>query len=148
MSRRSYQKSTRRGKQHKRTRGRRPDVAVQLSLCHEELMAMMQDSLESFATEMGLRIAAKLLEEEVFRRCGPRYEHRVLRELTRHGRQRGVVTLAGQKLPIQRRARAADRRPRRSRVGDLRSAASAMRRCPRHACEGWSGAFRPAITKA
>jgi putative transposase len=102
MSRRSYQKNTRRGKQHKRSRGRRPDVAVQLPLCHEELMAMMQNSLESFATEMGLRIAGKLLEEEVLRRCGPRYEHRALRDLTRYVRQRGVVTLAGQKLPIER----------------------------------------------
>ncbi|MEX2309191.1 MAG: hypothetical protein WD738_16445 [Pirellulales bacterium] len=77
-------------------------MAVQLPLCREELMAMMQDSLESFAAEMGLRIAAKLLEEEVLRRCGPRYRHSADRQLTRYGRQRGVVTLAGQKLPIER----------------------------------------------
>jgi transposase-like protein len=77
-------------------------VVVQLPLCREELMAMMQDSLASFATEMGLRIAAGLLEEEVLRRCGPRYRHSADRQLTRYGRQRGVVTLAGQKLPIRR----------------------------------------------
>jgi transposase-like protein len=72
-------------------------------------MALMQDSLASFATEMGLRIASKLLEDEVDRRCGPRYEHRADRELTRYGRQRGVVMLAGQKLPIDRpRVRSSD----------------------------------------
>jgi transposase-like protein len=72
-------------------------------------MALMQDSLASFATEMGLRIAGKLLEDEVDRRCGPRYERRAGRDLTRYGRQRGVVTLAGQKLPIARpRVRRAD----------------------------------------
>lgn len=102
MSRRSYQKSTKQGKQREARRRRRAGVAIQLPLCREELMAMMQDSLASFATEMGLRIAGQLLEDEVLRRCGPRYEHRADRELTRHGRQRGVVTLAGQKLPIAR----------------------------------------------
>jgi transposase-like protein len=62
----------------------------------------MQDSLASFATEMGLRVAAKLLEDEVDRRCGQRYEHQPNRQLTRYGFQRGVVTLAGQKLPVAR----------------------------------------------
>jgi transposase-like protein len=77
-------------------------MAVQLPLCREELVQLMQDSLASFATEMGLRIAAKLLDEEVLRRCGPRYERQPDRQLTRYGQQRGVVTLAGQKLPIER----------------------------------------------
>jgi transposase-like protein len=82
---------------------------VQLPLCREELVAMMQESLASFATEMGLRIATRLLEDEVEQRCGPRYEHRALRQLTRYGRQRGVVTLAGQKLPVRKpRVRRAD----------------------------------------
>jgi transposase-like protein len=71
-----------------------------LPLCREELVELMQDSLASFATEMGLRIATKLLEDEVDRRCGVRYEHRADRQWTRYGRQRGEVTLAGQKLPV------------------------------------------------
>jgi transposase-like protein len=99
MSRRSYQKKSRGRKQRE---ARRPESEVQLPLCREELVAMMQDSLASFATEMGLRVAAKLLEDEVDRRCGPRYEHQQDRRLTRYGRQRGVVTLAGQKLPIEK----------------------------------------------
>lgn len=99
MSRRSYQKKSRGRKQRE---GKLPNVDVQLPLCREELVAMMQNSLASFATEMGLRVAAKLLEDEVDRRCGPRYEHQENRQLTRYGRERGVVTLAGQKLPIAR----------------------------------------------
>jgi transposase-like protein len=109
MSRRSYQKNTKYSKQRERRTRERTDAAIQLPLCREELMALMQDSLASFATEMGLRIASKLLEDEVDRRCGPRYEHRADRELTRYGRQRGVVMLAGQKLPIDRpRVRSSD----------------------------------------
>lgn len=100
MSRRSYQKRARGGKQRSRSTARMGDV--QLPLCREELVELMQDSLASFATEMGLRVAAKLLEDEVDRRCGPRYEHQENRQLTRYGRERGVVTLAGQKLPIAR----------------------------------------------
>ena len=99
MCRRSYQKRTKQDKQPER-HGASADV--QLPLCREELMALMQDSLSSFATEMGLRVAVQLLEDEVTRRCGPRYERRAERQLTRHGRQPGVVTLAGQKLPIAR----------------------------------------------
>ena len=76
---------------------------MQLALSREDLVAMMQDSLGSIATEIGLRIEVKDLEEKVDRRCGPRYEHRPDRRLTRCGRHRGVLTLAGQKLPIQLR---------------------------------------------
>jgi hypothetical protein len=75
---------------------------VQLPLCREVLVALMQQALSSFATEMGLRIAARLLEDEVTHRCGARYEHRPQREFTRYGRQQGYVTLAGQKLSVSK----------------------------------------------
>jgi putative transposase len=75
---------------------------VQLVLDREELVAMMQDSLTSFATEMGLRVATLLLEDEVNRRCGSRYERVPERTVTRYGHQRGVAVIAGQKLPIRR----------------------------------------------
>jgi putative transposase len=71
-------------------------------LDREELVAMMQDSLTSFATEMGLKVATVLLEDEVNRRCGSRYERVPERTVTRYGHQRGVAVIAGQKLPIQR----------------------------------------------
>jgi len=63
---------------------------------------MMQDSLTSFATEMGLKVATLLLEDEVNQRCGLRYERAPERMLTRYGHQRGVAVIAGQKLPIPR----------------------------------------------
>jgi transposase-like protein len=73
-----------------------------LVLDREELVAMMQDSLTSFATEMGLRVATLLLEDEVNRHCGRRYERVPERTVTRYGHQRGVAVIAGQKLPIRR----------------------------------------------
>ena len=97
MSRKGYTKRSRPGKEREAA-GLTSDVP--LPLCREELVALMQESLSSFATEMGLRIAAQLLEEEVTQRCGPRYAHQADRELFRHGRQPGYVTLAGQKLPV------------------------------------------------
>jgi len=75
---------------------------VQLVLDPEEVVAMMQDSLSDFATEMGLRVARLLLEDEVNQRCGSRYERVPERRVTRYGRQRGVVVIAGQKLPVKR----------------------------------------------
>jgi putative transposase len=75
---------------------------IQLTLNPEEVVAMLQDSLTDFATEMGLRVAQLLLEDEVHQRCGSRYERVPQRAVTRYGRQRGVVVIAGQKLPVQR----------------------------------------------
>jgi transposase-like protein len=75
---------------------------VQLVLDREELVAMMQDSLTSFATEMGLKVATLLLEDEVNQRCGQRYERVPERTVTRYGHQGGVAVIAGQKLPIVR----------------------------------------------
>ncbi|MBU4399826.1 MAG: hypothetical protein KKE86_10890, partial [Planctomycetes bacterium] len=47
---------------------------IQLVLDPEEVVAMMQDSLTDFATEMGLKVAHLLLQDEVNQRCGLRYE--------------------------------------------------------------------------
>jgi putative transposase len=75
---------------------------IQLVLDPEEVVAMLQDSLTDFATEMGLKVAQLLLEDEVNQRCGSRYERVPERTVTRYGRQRGVAVIAGQKLPIPR----------------------------------------------
>src|SRR5262249_3621104 len=82
---------------------------VQLPFDRDELLALMQDSLESLAVELGLLVASDILEDEVARLCGARYQRQPERTHTRYGRQRGAVTLAGQKLPIERpRVRRAD----------------------------------------
>src|SRR5262249_55486520 len=70
---------------------------------------LMQDSLDSLAVELGLLVATALLEDEVTRLSGRRYQRQPDRSHARYGRQRGVVLLAGQKLPIDRpRVRKAD----------------------------------------
>jgi transposase-like protein len=65
--------------------------------------------LEGLAVELGLLVANGILEDEVTRLCGKRYERRHERTHTRYGWQGGVVTIGGQKLPIERpRVRRAD----------------------------------------
>jgi hypothetical protein len=75
---------------------------IQLSLDRDELLALMQDSLEGLTVEIGLLVASAILEDEVSRLCGARYQHKVDRTQTRYGRQQGVVVIGGQKLPIER----------------------------------------------
>lgn len=75
---------------------------IQVRLNREEWMAQAQDSLHTFAVEMGLCVAGALLEDEVERLCGPRYRWQEGRTATRYGRQAGMITLAGQKLSLQR----------------------------------------------
>ena len=78
------------------------DRQIPLPLDREELLELMQDSLESLALELGLLVALSLLEDEVTRLCGPRYQRQPGRSHTRYGHQRGVATLAGQKVAIER----------------------------------------------
>jgi transposase-like protein len=75
---------------------------IQLPLDRDELLGLMQDSLEALAVELGLMVAWAILEDEVTRLCGRRYQRQPDRLHTRYGHQRGVVMLAGQKLPIER----------------------------------------------
>ena len=86
-----------------------PGREVRLPQDRDELLALMQDSLDSLAVELGLLVASALLEDEVTRLRGRRYERQPGCSHTRYGRRRGVATLAGQRLPIDRpRVRRAD----------------------------------------
>src|SRR5215470_12640918 len=70
---------------------------LQLPLDRDELLAMMQDSLDGLAVKLGLLVASAILEDEVTRLCGARYERQASRKHTRYGHQGGVAILAGQK---------------------------------------------------
>ena len=69
-----------RGAGHKRTAAERrtrtsaPGEGVQPPLDREELLDLMQDSLEGLTVELGLLVASAILEDEVTRLCGRRYE--------------------------------------------------------------------------
>lgn len=77
--------------------------SLQLRLDHEEVVALLHDSLDRFAIEIGRRVAVGLLEDEVDERCGPRHEWgRENRTATRYGHQPGYVSVGGQKIRIDR----------------------------------------------
>ena len=87
---RKSSKSVVRGNKSAQKRGlRQPALAparqVQLPLGVEGLVELARESLACFATEMGVKIAACLLEDEVTRRCGARHERPPERSETRHG---------------------------------------------------------------
>jgi len=102
---RHYAKSAPRDKKKPSERRSSPSEGsreIQLPLDREELLGLMQDSLQALAVELGLLVASAILEDEVTRRCGRRYQRQPDRSHTRYGHQRGVVMLAGQKLAIER----------------------------------------------
>jgi hypothetical protein len=66
-------KSRKRIEQKRRTRTKATVREIQLPLDREELLTLMQDSLETLATELGLVVALGLMEDEVTRLCGRRY---------------------------------------------------------------------------
>jgi hypothetical protein len=65
---------------------------IQLSLDRDTLLGLMQDSLESLALELGMLVASSLLEDEVTRLCGRRYERQPHPTHTRYGHQPGTAT--------------------------------------------------------
>ena len=75
---------------------------IQLSLDRDELLGLMQDSLESLELKLGMLVASSLLADEATRLCGRRHERQPHRTHTRYGHRRGTATLAGQKIAIAR----------------------------------------------
>jgi putative transposase len=83
-------------------RGLEEAGAMQLVLDRGELMQVLQDGLDALMMNIGLTIAQELLDDEVLGRCGRRHERQPTRTETRHGSQRGVVTMCGQKVPVDK----------------------------------------------
>ncbi len=102
--RKGYQKGF--GGRSKRTPRRRKEPAgadaIQLTFDRSEVLREMQEGLHHFGVTLGLELASLMMQDEVERLCGRRYAHQAERGATRHGQQRGVVTIAGQKLAIER----------------------------------------------
>ena len=80
--------------------------ALQLVLDRRELLRQLEQSVHSFGVEVGLIVAKELLGDEVRRKRGERHERCDHRIGHRYGRQRGVIAMAGQKVPLSRRFRA------------------------------------------
>ena len=84
---------------------------VQLPLDVESLLELTREALSSFAVEMGLKVAQCLLADEVTQRCGQRHARLANRQETRFGHQRGFITIAGQKVSLDKpRVRSTDGR--------------------------------------
>lgn len=76
--------------------------AVQLKLDAEELIRLFQENVHSVGAEIGRIVAAKLLEDEVQQLCGDHHERSEARQGSRHGHQRGTITIAGQKIRMEK----------------------------------------------
>lgn len=75
---------------------------VQLTLPIPELLGATQDALESIVKQAGLLVIKGMLDEEVERLVGSRYEHASERSSVRWGQEEGYIVLGGRKLPIKR----------------------------------------------
>jgi putative transposase len=84
-------------------------VPEQVSVAMNEIAADMREGLLALAVGAGLQVMQQLMEADVTAACGPRGKHDPDRTATRHGTERGSVTLGGRRVPIGRpRVRATD----------------------------------------
>jgi hypothetical protein len=112
---------------------------LQLSLDRDELLGLMQDSLESLALKLGMLIASSRPEDEMARLCGRRSERQPYRTHTRYGHQRGTAILAGQNVAIASPACDAPAGAARSRRRPTPDC-NPPRPCPRPCSGVWPGA--------
>lgn len=88
---------------------RPPAVPEQVSIVMDEIGADWKEGLLALAVGAGLQVMAQLMEADVTAVCGPKGAHDPERTATRHGTERGSVTLGGRRVPVTRpRVRAAD----------------------------------------
>ncbi len=77
-------------------------LAVHLPLPLVELWEELQPQVEHLAGLAGLQIIRGVIEEEVTRRVGPRYQPDPALSCVRWGQQPGYVVFAGQKVEVKR----------------------------------------------
>jgi putative transposase len=77
-------------------------VPEQVPVAMEEIAAEMREGLLALAVGAGLQVMQQLMEADVAAACGPRGRHDPDRAATRHGRERGSVTLGGRRVSLTR----------------------------------------------
>ena len=84
-------------------------VPERVSVAMAEIEADVREGLLALAVGAGLQVMQQLMEADVAAACGPRGKHDPERTATRHGTERGSVTLGGRRVPVTRpRVRAVD----------------------------------------
>ena len=74
-----------------------------------ELVGAAREGLLALSVGVGLGVVCELMEEEVDDVVGPKGRHDRERTATRHGRERGELTLGGRRVGVKRpRVRTAD----------------------------------------
>ena len=78
----------------------RPALPDTVSVGIGELAGELREGLLALAVGTGLQVLAALMEADVTAVCGPKGRHDPGRTATRHGRERGSVTLGGRRVPV------------------------------------------------
>ncbi len=78
------------------------ETHLQMRLPIAEILAMAREGLEATIGHVGLLVMNGLIQDEVTQIVGDRHERQEHRSAYRWGRERGFISFAGQKLPIER----------------------------------------------
>src|SRR3954464_15305000 len=86
-----------------------PVMPEAVSVVPAELAGDVQEGLLAMAVDTGLQVMAAMMNADVEAVCGPKGRHDPARTAVRHGREEGLVTLGGRRVPVTRpRMRATD----------------------------------------
>ena len=99
--RNKYQRTSGKSKHNFEVVGRK-ELAVHLPLPLVEVWEELQPQVEQLAGLAGLKIIRAVIEDEVTRRVGPRYQPDPVSSCVRWGQQPGYVVFGGQKVAVER----------------------------------------------
>ncbi len=77
-------------------------VPEQVSVVMDEIAADVREGLLALAVGAGLQVMQQMMESDVSAACGPKGKHDPDRAASRHGSERGSVTLGGRRVPVTR----------------------------------------------
>ena len=99
--RKTYQRTSGKSKHNFAVIGRK-ELAVELPLPLVEVWEQLQPEVEHLTGMAGLKIIRAVIEDEVTRRVGPRYQPDPALSCVRWGQQPGYVVFGGQKVAVER----------------------------------------------
>ena len=97
----TYQRRSSKSKHNFAVIGKK-ELAVTLPLPLVEVWEQLQPEVEHLTGMAGLKIIRAVIEDEVTRRVGPRYQPDLASSCVRWGQQPGYVVFGGQKVVVQR----------------------------------------------
>ena len=79
-----------------------PNLPEEVRLAMVDIAGAAREGLMAMGVAAGMAVMAAMFEAEIAEVCGPKGKHNGGRAAVRHGTGKGLVTLGGRRVPVER----------------------------------------------